>query len=132
MSTILLIKSADQQPSVRETLSSVVKPGETVYFLRLPSVRCLGELIQEVSPMVEYDVEYTINCLPEGYEVSDVVDFALDVGADRICIGIFERTLTGKAQIDELTQSILLHEHVSGDLVVGENVIILENLEYDH
>lgn len=131
MTTILLIKSADQQPSVREVLGSVVEPGETVYFLRLPTVRCLGQLIQEISPMIEYDVEYTINCLPKGYGISDVVDFAVEVGAERICIGIFERTLTGKAQIDDLTQSILLHEHVSGDLVVGESAIILENLEYD-
>ncbi|MXR50236.1 hypothetical protein GRX03_01245 [Halovenus sp. WSH3] len=131
MTTILLIKSADQHPSVRETLDSVAEPGETVYFLRLPTVRCLGELIQEVNPMIEYDVEYTISCLPTGYEVADVVDFAVDVEADRICIGIFERTLTGKARIDDLTQSILLHEHVSGDLVVGDHAIILENLDYD-
>ena len=131
MTMILVVKSVDQYPSVREALGSVVTPGETVYFLRLPTVRCLGPLIQEISPMVEYDVEYTINCLPEGYEVSDVVDFAVEVGADRICIGIFERTLTGKARIDDLTQSIVLHDHVSGDLVVGENTIILENLNYE-
>jgi len=130
MTTILLIKSVEDQHSVREVLGSVVEPGETVYFLRLPTVRCLGPLIQEVNPMLEYDVEYTISCLPEGYEVSELVDFAIETGAERVCIGISDRTLTGKARIDDLTQSILLHDRISGDFVVGEHVIILEELEY--
>ena len=42
MTMILVVKSVDQYPSVREALGSVVTPGETVYFLRLPTVRCLG------------------------------------------------------------------------------------------
>ncbi|MEF8785390.1 MAG: hypothetical protein V5A45_05605 [Haloarculaceae archaeon] len=131
MTTILIIKSVEQQPSVREVLGSVVEPGETVYFLRLPTVRCLGPLIQDINPMLEYDVEYTISCLPEGYDVAELVEFAVETDAERICIGISDRTLTGKARIDDLTQSILLHERISGDFVVGEHVIILEELEYD-
>jgi len=131
MTTILIIKSIEQQPTVREVLGSVVEAGETVYFLRLPTVRCLGPLIQDVNPMLEYGVEYTINCLPEGYDVSDLVEFAVESDADRICIEISERTLTGKARIDGMTQSILLHEKITGDFVVGENVIILEELEYE-
>jgi hypothetical protein len=130
MTTILIIKSVEQQPTVREVLGSVVDAGETVYFLRLPTVRCLGPLIQEINPMLEYDVEYTINCLPEGYEAAELVEFAVETDADRICIGISERTVTGKARIDDLTQSVLLHDQISGDLVVGEHVIILEDLEY--
>lgn len=82
--------------------------------------------------MINYDAEYTINCLPEGYDISDLVEFAIDVGATRICIGISDRTLSGKARIDDLTQSILLHDEISGDFVVGEDVMILEELEYDH
>ena len=130
MTTILIIKSVEQQPTVREVLGSVVEAGETVYFLRLPTVRCLGPLIQEVNPMLEYDVEYTINCLPEGYDAAELVELAVETSADRICIGISERTVTGKARIDDLTQSVLLHDRISGDVVVGEHVIILEELEY--
>lgn len=130
MTTILIIKSVEQEPTVREVLGSVVEAGETVYFLRLPTVRCLGPLIQDVNPMLEYDVEYTINCLAEGYDATELVEFAVEANADRICIGISERTVTGKARIDDLTQSVLLHDQISGDVVVGEHVIILEELEY--
>lgn len=130
MTTILIINSVEEQPTVREVLGSVVDAGETVYFLRLPTVRCLGPLIQDINPMIEYDVEYTISCLPEGYDVAELVDLAVETDADRICIGILERTVTGKARIDSLTESVLLHDRISGDLVVGEHVIILEELEY--
>ncbi|WP_302081046.1 hypothetical protein [Salinibaculum rarum] len=130
MTTILIINSVEQQPTVKEVLGSVVSQGETVYFLRLPTVRCLGPLIQDVNPMLEYGVEYTINCLSKGYDVAELVEFAVETDADRICIGISERTVTGKARIDDLTQSVLLHDRISGDCVVGEHVIILEELEY--
>ncbi|GKZ16111.1 hypothetical protein HAL_39920 [Haladaptatus sp. T7] len=80
--------------------------------------------------MSNYGVDYTINCLPERYDVTDLVELAIETDADRICIGISEKTLTGKARIDELTQSILLHDDISGDFVVGEHVIILEELKY--
>lgn len=130
MTTIIIIKSPEQEPTVREVLDSVVTAGEMVYFLRLPTVRCLGSLIQETNPMINYGVEYTINCLPAGYDVADLVSFAIESDADRICIGISEKTLTGKARIDDLTQSILLHDEISGDVVVGDHVIILEELEY--
>jgi hypothetical protein len=131
MTTIFIIKSTEQQPTAREVLGSIVEAGETVHFLRLPTVRCLGPLIQDVNPMIEYSVEYTINCLPEGYDVSDLVEFAVESDAERICNEISERTLTGKARIDDMTQSILLHERISGNVVVGEHAIILEELEYD-
>ena len=130
MTTIIIIKSVEQQLAVREVLSSVVEPGEMIHFIRLPTARCLGPLIQELNPMINYGVDYTISCLPEGYDVSELVEFAVESDANRICIGIFEKTLTGKARIDDLTQSILLHEEISGDLVVGENAIILEQLKY--
>lgn len=130
MTTIILIKSADQAPTVREILESVVDTDEQVHFLRMPTVRCLGSLIQEINPMITYDVEYSISCLPAGYDVADLVEFAIDADANRICIEISEKTLTGKARIDDLTQSILLHEEISGDVVVGDRVIILEELEY--
>ncbi len=131
MTTIIIITSADERSAVSEVLESVVTEGEDVHFLRLPAVRCLGSLIQETNPMINYGVDYTIGCLPEGYDVADLVEFASESGANRICIGIAERTLTGKARIDDLTQSILLHEEISGDVVVGEHVIILEGLEYE-
>jgi len=131
MTTIILVKTVEQEPSVRETLGSVVDDGETVHFIRLPSVRCLGSLLQAVSPMVNYGVDYTIRSLPKGYDVAELVDFANDSGADKICIGITDQTVTGKARIDDLTQSILLHDAISGDVVVGEHTIILEDLEYD-
>ena len=130
MTTIIIIKSVEQQPAVREVLSSVVGLEEMIYFVRLPTVRCLGPLIQEINPMINYGVDYTISYLPEGYDVSELVEFAVELDANRICIGIYEKTLTGKARIDDLTQSILLHEEISGDLVVGENAIILEQLKY--
>lgn len=130
MTTIIIIKSVEQQSTVREILSSVVKAGENIHFLRLPTVRCLGPLIQEINPMINYGVDYTINYLPEGYDVSELVEYAIESGANRICIGISEQTPTGKARIDDLTQSILLHEKISGDVVVGDHVIILEELEY--
>lgn len=131
MTTILIINSADEEPTVREMLSSVVEAGETVYFLRLPAVRCLGQLIQEITPMLEYDIDYTIHGLPGENKVSELVEFAIEADADRICIGISERTPTGKARIDDLTESILLHDHISGDFVVGDHVIVLEELEYE-
>jgi hypothetical protein len=131
MTTILLIKSVEQQRTVREAFDSVVDSDEPVHFLRLPTVRCLGPLIQEINPMIEYGVEYTIDCLPEGYDVSDLVEFAVDVDADRICIGISDRTVTGKARIDDLMQSLLLYEELSGDIIVGEDIIALEELEYE-
>lgn len=131
MTTILLIKSVDQERTVREAFDSVVDADEPVHFLRLPTVRCLGPLIQEINPMIEYGVEYTIDCLPEGYDVSDLVEFAVDVDADRICIGISDRTMTGKARIDDLMQSLLLYEKLSGDIIVGEDIIALEELEYE-
>ncbi|WIV68022.1 hypothetical protein [Natrialbaceae archaeon AArc-T1-2] len=131
MTTIVLLKSADKQSAVREVLGSVVGAGETIHFVRVPTVRCLGSLIQETKPMINYDVDYTISCLPDGYDVSELVGFATESDANRICIEITERTLTGKARIDDLTQSILLHETISGDFVVGDHVIILEELEYD-
>lgn len=130
MTTIIIIKSVEQQSTIREILGSVVDTGEKVYFLRLPTVRCLGPLIQEINPMINYGVDYTISCLPEGYDVSELVEIAIESDANRICIGISEQTLTGKARIDDLTQSILLHEEISGDFVVGDHVIILEELEY--
>lgn len=130
MTTIIIIKSADQRAAVREILGSVVDAGERVHLIRLPAVRCLGPLIQDVNPMINYDVDYTISNLPEGFDVSELVEFAMESSANRICLGISEKTLTGKAQIDDLTQSILLHEQISGDFVVGDHVIILEELEY--
>lgn len=130
MTTIIIIKSVEHQSSVREVLGSVVDEGERVHFLRLPTVRCLGSLIQEINPMINYGVDYTINCLPQEYDVATLVEFAVESGANRICIGISDRTLTGKARIDDLTQSILLHDEISGDFVVGEHAIILEELEY--
>lgn len=130
MTTIILIKSDEQQPTVREVLDSVVDSNEQIHFLRLPTVRCLGPLIQEINPMINYDVEYTISCLPEGYDVSELVEFAIESDANRICIGISEKTMTGKARIDDLIQSVLLYEGISGDLVVGDHVITLEELEY--
>jgi len=39
--------------------------------------------------------------------------------------------VTGKARIDDLTESILLHDRISGDFVVGDHVIVLEELEYE-
>lgn len=131
MTTIIIINSIDQEHAVREVLDSIVTRTETVHFLRMPSVRCLGSLIQEINPMLNYGVDYTLNCLPENHDVSQVVEHAVEYEANRICLGISDRTLTGKARIDGLTQSILLHEAISGDLVVGEDVIILEELEYD-
>lgn len=131
MTTIIILKSIEQDTMVREVLNSVVDPGEMVYFLRVPPVRCLGSLIEKTSPMIEYGVEYSIDCLSEGYGVSDLVEFAVDVDADRICIGISERTVTGKARIDDLTQSVLLHNRISGDFVVGDHAIVLEELEYE-
>ena len=131
MTTIIIIKSIEKKSTVRETLDSVVSRGETVYFLRLPPVRCLGPLIQDINPMIEYGVEYSIDCLSEGYEISDLVEFAVDIDADRICIEISNRTVTGKARIDDLTESVLLHDRISGDFVVGDHVIVLEELEYD-
>ena len=130
MTTIIIIKSADEHSSVREILESVVDEDERVHFLRLPAVQCLGSLIQEVNPMINYGVDYTIHPLPEGDGVSTLVEFATEYDANRICIGISDRTLTGKARIDDLTQSILLHDNISGDFVVGEHAIILEELEY--
>lgn len=131
MTTIIIIKSVDHGSSVREVLESVVEEGEQVHFLRLPTVRCLGPLIQEVNPMINYGVEYTIGNLPDGYDVATLVEVATEFDANRICIGISDRTLTGKARIDDLTQSILLHDDISGDFVVGEHAIILEDLEYE-
>lgn len=131
MNTIIVVKSLEQRPAVEEVLGSIVDEGEEVCFLRLPTVRCLGSLIQAVNPMINYGVDYSITCLPEGYDVAELVELAIDADAERICIGISEKTLTGKARIDDLTQSILLHEEISGDFVVGEHVIILEELEYD-
>lgn len=130
MSTIIIIDSVEEQSAVEEILDSIVTAGETVQFLRLPSARGLGPLIQAINPMLNYGVEYNIDCLPENYDASDLVAFAVEVDASRICIGISERTLTGKARIDDATQSILLHDGISGDLVVGEDAIILEELEY--
>ena len=126
MTTILLIKSVDQQRTVREAFDSIIDADEPVHFLRLPTIRCLGPLIQEINPMIEYGVEYTINCLPEGYDVADLVEFAVEVDADRICIGISDRTVTGKARIDDLMESLLLDEKLSGDIIVGEDIIALE------
>lgn len=130
MTTIIIIKSVEHHSSVEEVLGSVVDAGERVHFLRLPTVQCLGPLIQEINPMINYGVDYTINPLPEGYDVNTLVEFAIEFDANRICIAISDRTLTGKARIDDLTQSILLHEDISGDFVVGEHAIILEELEY--
>lgn len=130
MTTIIIIKSVEHHSCVREVLSSVVDAGEQVHFLRLPTVRCLGPLIQEVNPMINYGVDYTITPLPEGYDVSTLVEIAIELDVNRICIAISDRTLTGKARIDDLTQSILLHSDISGDFVVGEHAIILEELEY--
>ena len=131
MTTILILNSIEQDTMVGEVLDSIVDSGEMVYFVRLPSVRCLGSLIEKTSPMTDYGVEYEVKCLPEGYEASDLVEFADEVDANRICIGISERTVTGKARIDDLTQSILLHSRISGDFVVGDHVIVLEELEYE-
>jgi hypothetical protein len=131
MTTIIILKSIEKKSTVKEILDSVVDPDEMIYFLRLPPVRCLGPLIQNINPMIEYGVEYSIDCLSEGYETSDLVEFAVDVGADRICIEISNRTVTGKARIDDLTESILLHDRISGDFVVGDHVIVLEELEYE-
>lgn len=127
MSTIIVVNATEQERAIREVLDSVVTTDETVHFLRLPSVRGIGQLIQELNPMVNYGVDYTINSLAD---VSAVVEFAIEHDADKICIGISDRTLTGKARIDDLTQSILLHDRISGDLVVGDEVIILEELDY--
>jgi len=130
MSTMMVVDGGEQERAVREVLNSVVTADETVHFLRLPAVRCLGSIIQETSPMVNYGIDYTIDALTEEYDAADVVDHAREYEANRICLGISDRTLTGKARIDKLTQSILLHEDISGDLVVGEEVIILEELDY--
>ena len=131
MTTIIIIKSVDHGPCVREVLESVVEEGERVHFLRLSTVRCLGPLIQAVNPMINYGVEYTISHLPAEDDVATLVERATELEATRICIGISDRTLTGKARIDDLTQSILLHDDISGDFVVGEHAIILKDLEYE-
>ena len=131
MTTILVVESADEEPAVREVLGSVADPGETVHFLRLPTVRDLDQLIQATSSTLTYEVEYTIDRLPEDYDASDLVEFAIERDADRICLRISERTPTGKVRIDDQTQSILLHERISGTVAVGETVIVLEQLEYE-
>lgn len=131
MTTVLVVASVDKEPAVREVLGSVADSGETVHFLRLPTVRGLDRVIQDASSTLPYEAEYTIDRLPEGYDASDLVEFAIEHDADRICLRISERTPTGKVRIDDQTQSILLHERISGTVAVGETVIILEGLEYE-
>lgn len=131
MTTVIVITAADQHAAVREALESEVDPGEFVYFVRLPSVRCLGELLEELAPASAYGVEYAIEPLPGEATAAGVVDLARERGADRICIAIADRTLTGKARINDMTQSILLHSRLTGELIVGEELIVLDDLSFD-
>jgi hypothetical protein len=131
MTTILVVEPTDEEPAVREVLGSVADSGETVHFLRLPTVRGLDQVIQNANSTVPYEVEYTVSRLPEGYDASDLVEFAIEHDADQICLRISGRTPTGKVRIDDQTQSILLHKRISGTVAVGETVITLEELEYE-
>lgn len=130
MTTILVVQSAGQESAIREVLGSVAEAGETVHFLRSPTADRIDRLVRDVRSELAHEVEYTVDCL-EGDGVSELVAFAAERGADRICLGISERTQTGKVRIDDRTQSILLHDRIAGDLVVGDSVIILEGLSYD-
>jgi len=131
MTTILVVQSAGQESAIREVLGSVAEAGETVHFLRSPTADRIDQLLRDVRSELAREVEYTVDGLPEGYGVSELVAFAAERDADRICIGVSERTQTGKVRIDDRTQSILLHDRIAGDLVVGDAVIILKGLSYD-
>lgn len=128
MSVLVVPRSADQTAAVRAALDAVTPTHRTVHVLRLPSVSSLAPLLREIEPESNYGVECTVHQLPD---TSAVVAFAADRDADCICIGVSERTPTGKTRVDGLAQSVLLHEHVSGDLVVKSEVLILRDLQYD-
>lgn len=130
MTTILVVQSAGRESAIREVLGSVAEAGETVHFLRSPTADRIDRLVRDVCSEFAREVEYTVDGL-EGDGVSELVAFAAERDADRICLGISERTQTGKVRIDDRTQSILLHDRIAGDLVVGDSVIILKGLSYD-
>ncbi len=128
MSVLVVPRSADQESAVRAALDAVTPAHKRIHVLQLPSLSSLGPLLDEVDPESNYGVEYTVRRVPD---TSAVVEFAADRDADCICIGVSERTATGKTRVDSLAQSVLLHEHVSGDLVVESEVLILRHLQYD-
>jgi hypothetical protein len=126
--SVIVVRSAQQGESVREALRSVVPDHATVHLVRLPTVDSLDPLVEAVGPTRNYGVDFTTRCLPD---VPSTVEFVVDRAASCVCIGISERTSTGKARIDPLTQSLLLEERLSGTLVVGNDVITLREMEYD-
>ncbi len=131
MTTLLFIKSIDQHQPLREVFESVVDADERVHLLRPPSVSRLDSLVQETISQIDRNVRYTTHTLPEGDTASSLVQLAIEIDADCICIGILNRTSAGKALIDELMESLLLHEKLSGDLTVGDHLMTLEQLEYE-
>lgn len=130
MTTILVVRSAGQASAVREVFDSIAEAGETVHVLRPPTADRVDRLLGDVRSELAREVEYTVDGLT-GEGVSELVAFAAERDADRICIGISERTQTGKVRIDDRTQSVLLHDRIAGDLVVGDAVIVLKGLSYD-
>lgn len=126
--SVIVVRSAQQAKSVREALRSVVPDHATVHLVRPPTVGSLDPLVEAVGPTRNYDVDFTTRCLPG---IPSTVEFVVDRAASCVCIGISERTSTGKARIDPLTQSLLLEERLSGTLVVGNDIITLREMEYD-
>jgi hypothetical protein len=129
MTTILLIKSADNQRFITEVFESIVDTGEDVHLLQLPSAPDFDSSLQETISMSDCDVSYKIHTLPKEDTATNLIEFAIEVNADRICLGILNRTSAGKAQVDELMQSLLLHQRLSGNLTFGEQIMSLEALE---
>lgn len=131
MTTIFIINSTKSQQFINEVFESVVAADEDVHLLQLPSVQHLDPPIEEIITEIDRDVRYAVDTLPEEDTAANLTEFAIEVDADRICIGILDRTSAGKVHVDELMQSLLLHQQLSGHLIFGEQIMTLEGLEYE-
>lgn len=130
MTTLLVLRSSNGDRAIREVLDSVVERDERIHVFRAPSVDHLDALTEGTDPTVPAGTEYSTGELTDIEDVSELVAFAASTDAERLCFDIPARTTTGKVRIDDLVGSVLLHDDISGELVVGEHAIVLDGLEY--
>lgn len=130
MTTVCIIRSTEQHAWIKEVLESTVNSGDKLYLLQCHDGLNIAPMMEELLSNVEYAVEYKIESLSGDCTNETVIDALLKIEADRICLKISDRTNTGKVQIDDLTESILLHEQISGDVLIGDCAVVLNNLTY--
>lgn len=128
--TTLLIVRTDRIAWINEVLESMIEAEDELHVLKCSENTGLEDRIQQLLGAHDLDIEYHIEQQTGECTSEAIIETLLRTQADRICLEISDRTSTGKVQIDDLTESILLHDGIAGDVLIGDHTVVLEKLRY--